>query len=154
MTGDVPVAGVSGVVPAQGIGGMQAMPLFPGLLEIALGGIDGEVDVAEVVRFATRKRAQEDNAKERRPRGGLGELQDARPLTQALSCAPPRPVVESNHGGSLRAVPRAAFHITPLATLSAADALALVLFYQREGSEKFERAARAEMPPDIVLGSY
>jgi hypothetical protein len=52
---------------------MEAMPLLPCLLELALGCKDDEVDVAEVVRVASRERAEEYEAEERRAGGGLSE---------------------------------------------------------------------------------
>jgi hypothetical protein len=97
MGGDIPVASGSGIVPARSIGGVQAMPLFPGGLELAFARIDGEVHVAKVVGLSAGKRAQEDNAEERRTRCGLGKLQDARPLTQTLGCASLRPAVKASH---------------------------------------------------------
>jgi hypothetical protein len=97
MTRNIALAGRSRVVPARGIGGMQGMPLFPGNVELALGCKDNEVHVAEVVRFAACERAEENNSQERRSSDGLRKLYHARPLTQALGCAPPWPVVDGSH---------------------------------------------------------
>lgn len=57
MTGHVAIARRSRVVPAGGVGRMQTVPLFPRLLKPAFVRKHGEVDVAEVVGIAPRKRA-------------------------------------------------------------------------------------------------
>jgi hypothetical protein len=41
---------------------MQAMPLLPRVLELAFTGERDEVHVTEVVRLASRERAEEDDA--------------------------------------------------------------------------------------------
>ena len=77
------------------------MPLLPRRLEVAFRCKDGEVDVAEVVRLAACKRAEDYEAEERRAGRCLCKLKEARPLAQTLGCAPPRPVVDLGHEANI-----------------------------------------------------
>jgi hypothetical protein len=94
---DIPVTGRSRIVPAQRVGRMQAMPLFPRCLELPFGRKDSEVHVAELVGLTAGEGAQQHNAEERSRRSGLSELYESRPLTQKLGCAPTWPIVDVNH---------------------------------------------------------
>ena len=59
MTCYVAFAGWPWIVPARRIEGMKTMPLLPCLLEFTLGCKDDEVHVADAVRLASGKRADE-----------------------------------------------------------------------------------------------
>ena len=56
VSSDIPVAGRAGIIPAERIGGMQAVPLLPRRVELPFSCEDGEVHVANASHLGKSSR--------------------------------------------------------------------------------------------------